>query len=362
MTLHNATKFKAGYTVGLEKSGRHCLVVVAKASFNLPTESSKPPTLREEDKQIEIYLTDSFTGEAGYSAPIYENDYAPIKPKCDVILNGSAYSYPEKETTQTVVRLRISSLDKSFRVKGVSFWKNGKAEKPKPFTKQPFSYDTAYGGSDLDRENSTQEEQLYTTFITNPIGQGFYPHCSTRELEGKALAITEELEQQAIYPNHTNYKAQSFGAVARNYYPRYKLGGTYDEYWQEHTRPFLPKDFDEAYYQCTPKEQQIPYPKGGEEIYLKGLTPNGELSFTLPSIDIPMEAIKANGDREKLSPVIDTLTFEPDLGYFTMVYRAKIKLKRSIHEIDTVIVGTPNKLWEKKRLYGECYEEEISDG
>ena len=360
MTLHNASKFKSGYTLGLEKDGHHCLVLVAKATFSMPTDNGELPKLKEESEQIEIYETDAFTGEPGLSAPIYENDYAPIKPKCDVILNGSAYS--KEETTRTIVRLKIGSLDKSFIVKGQSFWRNGKVDGVKPFTKQPFSYDTAYGGADLDKEKSTQEKPIYSTFVANPIGQGYYPHHTLEELEGKPLVLTEELYQEAISPNGKGYKPQSFGVVARNWYPRYKFGGSYDDYWQEHIRPFLPDDFDEAYYQCVPEEQQVSYLQGGEEVYLKGLTPKGELSFTLPSIDIPMEVIKSNGDREKLTPVMDTLTLEPDLGYFTMVWRANVKLKRGIHEIDTLIVGTPDECWEKKRLYGECYEEEEQDG
>ena len=84
----------------------------------------------------------------------------------------------------------------------------------------------------------------------------------------------------------------------------------------------------------------------------------GESSFTLPTQEVSMEVIRSNGNREMLSPVVDTLIIEPDEKRFIMVSRAKITLKRSIHEVDTIIVGTPDALWEKKRLYGECYEEE----
>ncbi len=365
MTLHNATDFEAGYNLGLEKSGHHCLVVVAKATFNMPHFMHEPATLKSVEEQIKVHNTDVFTGIDGESALLYENDFAPHKPKCDVLLNGSAYAYPLQETIDKVVQLRIGTIDKSFRVMGKRVWEehvfNAKASNPLSFTKQSISYDIAYGGNDLDPNKPSQEDENYVAFDANPVGQGYAPFHDTTKLIGKPLAQTMELHTEASDPQSKKYLPQSFGAVARHWYPRYTLGGTYDAHWIEQVKPFLPDDFDESFYQCAPKEQQIAYIEGGEKVLLKGLTPEGERLFMLPRLEVAMEVIRSNGDRETLSPVIDTLILEPDEERFTMVYRAKIKLKRSIHEVDTIIVGTPDALWEKKRLYGECYEEETEE-
>jgi len=365
MTLHNATEFEAGYNLGLEKSGHHCLVVVAKATFNMPHSTDEQATLKTKEEQMKVHHTDVFTGLDGESALLYENDFAPFKPKCDVILNGSAYAYPLQETTDKVVQLRISTLDKSFRVIGKRVWEenvlNAKASKALPFSKQFISYDIAYGGNDLDPGKPSQNDENYVAFDANPIGQGYAPYHDTRQLIGKALAQTMELHTPATDPISKTYLPQSFGAIARHWYPRYTLGGTYDTHWAEHVKPFLPADFDESFYQCAPSEQQIPYIEGGEKVLIKGLTFEGERLFMLPRLEVAMEVIRSNGNRETLSPVLDTLVLEPDEERFSMVYRAKIKLKRSIHEVDTIIVGTPDALWEKKRLYGECYEEEDTE-
>jgi hypothetical protein len=365
MTLHNTTDFEAGYNLGLEKSGHHCLVVVAKATFNMPHSMQEPATLKTSKAQIKVHNTDVFTGIDGESALLYENDFAPFKPKCDVILNGSAYAYPLQETTDKVVQLRIGTLDKSFRVIGKRIWQehlfNAKASNPEPFIKQFISYDIAYGGNDLDPNKPSQDDENYVAFDANPVGQGYAPHHDTARLIGKKLAQTMELHTPATDTTSKKYLPQSFGAIARHWYPRYTLGGTYDAHWVEHVKPFLPDDFDESFYQCSPEEQQIPYIEGGEKVMLKGLTPEGERLFILPRLEVAMEVIRSNGTRETLSPIIDTLILEPDEERFTMVYRAKIKLKRSIHEVDTIIVGTPDELWEKKRLYGECYEEDTED-
>lgn len=362
MTLHNASKLTAGYNLGLEKSGHHCIVVVAKATFKMPNSIDEEAILKEPKEQMEVYHTDIYTGVKGESAVLYENDFAPFKPKCDVILNGSAYSYPQEETTLKVVQLSIGTLDKSFYVIGERIWEEGifnpKISATKSFSKQVISYDVAYGGFDLNPDKPSQNDENYVPFEANPIGQGYAPYLDNYSLLGKPLSQTEELHRGATSIRGKKYLPQSFGVVARHWYPRYTFGGTYDAQWEEKVKPFLPENFDERFYQCSPQEQQIPYIQGGEEVTLKGLTRNGESTFKLPKLDVAMEVIRSNGDREKLIAVIDTLILEPDEERFSMVYKAKIKLKRSIHEIDTIIVGTPDELWEKKRLYGECYEED----
>jgi len=101
------------------------------------------------------------------------------------------------------------------------------------------------------------------------------------------LPQTEELNNPVESRKSKNYNPQSFGPVARNWYPRYKLGGSYDKNWVENIRPFLPDDFDEGYYQCAPEDQQITHLRGGELVSLFGLTPEDKISFKLPEKNVP---------------------------------------------------------------------------
>src|SRR5690242_10966283 len=89
MELLNATGMQAGYTMGLRPDGRELLVVVVKGTFRIPGDG-RGPVLAEE--QLPLVDADTFTGEPGFSAPVYECDYAPTKPRCDVVLLGSAYA------------------------------------------------------------------------------------------------------------------------------------------------------------------------------------------------------------------------------------------------------------------------------
>ena len=89
MKLLNATRMQANYAMGMEPSGRELLVVVVKGTFQLPRPDEQVALAAE---QAPLVDSDLFTGEPGFSAPLYESDYAPFKPRCDVLLNGSAYA------------------------------------------------------------------------------------------------------------------------------------------------------------------------------------------------------------------------------------------------------------------------------
>ena len=88
MNLINATKLTVDYSTFLDKTGREWMTVVAKGTFGIPDRPNREPQLLEE--QVPLVMTDVFTGEPGFSAPLCENDFAPRKPRCDVLLNGSA--------------------------------------------------------------------------------------------------------------------------------------------------------------------------------------------------------------------------------------------------------------------------------
>src|SRR5258707_15655457 len=123
MNLVNATKMQAGYTMGIQPDGRELLVVVVKGTFAFPTDEKQEPKLAEE--QVPLVMTDVFTGEPGFSAPLYEIDFAPRKPRCDVLLNGSCYAPGGKPAPNVPVGIRVASLTKSFNIVGNRVWKSG---------------------------------------------------------------------------------------------------------------------------------------------------------------------------------------------------------------------------------------------
>lgn len=351
MDLLNATKMKAGYTMGMQPDGREFLVVAVKGTFNIP-DKGEASQLAEE--QVPLIEADTFTGEPGFSAPVYESDYPLRKPLCDVLLNGSAYAPGGKPAAKVSVSLKLGPVSKSFNVVGPRFWKMGlvsaSASSPKPFTVMPISYDSAFGGFDKTHKDPSNHK----AYLINPIGVGFHDNLKMEFIEGKPLPNTEEIKNPVTKPNG-NYMPMSFGPVARGWLPRYKLAGTYDKNWLDNIFPFLPPDFKDSYYQAAPVDQQMPYPSGGEVVVLTNLTPEGMTGFTLPRIEMPIEFRMKNYESTRAAGVIDTIIIEPDKKRLMITWRSSLPLKRNMFEVAQVVVGKMPKAWYRARELGKTY-------
>lgn len=350
MDLLNSTGMLAGYTMGMKPDGRELLVVAVKGTFVIPKQG-EPAQLAAQ--QIPLIEADTFTGEPGFSAPSYEVDYAPIKHRCDVLLNGSAYTPQDRPTDRVQVGLKLGSMIKTFVVTGHRFWDAGLTiapGQPAEFDVMPISYDHAFGGLD----NFHEDKEKHTAYMQNPIGKGYHSNLSSSLVDKAPMPNTEAVNQSITRPDGT-YQPMAFGPVGRGWSSRLNHAGTYDQDWIDNTFPFLPADFNEAYYQAAPEDQQIPYPRGGEEVVMVNLTPEGRTAFNLPSVEVPVVFFRKKGEKHETKAVIDTIVIEPDKGVFTLTWRASLPLKRNMFEIPQVLVGKMSKGWWHARELGKTY-------
>jgi len=351
MELLNATRMRAGYTTGMKPDGRELLVATVKGTFRLPRDGDEPQLA---DDQVALVEADVFTGEPGLSASLYETDYVPVKPKCDVLLNGSAYAPAARPTTRTSVSLQVGAISKSFDVVGNRLWAativGAVSSPPEAFTTMPISYDRAFGGVD----SAHPDPAKHSCYEFNHAGVGFHQQTGREFIDGKPLPNTQEPGQPVENPRGS-YRPMAFGPIGRVWSPRVKLGGTYDQNWIDNIFPFLPPDFDELYYQAAPPDQQMDYPVGGEEVVLRNLTPEGYTKFRLPVLNMPVVFYPRHGENYERNAVVDTIVIEPDLNRFTMTWRSHIPLRKNIFEIEQILVGEMPKGWYRARELGKTY-------
>lgn len=345
MELINATRMTAGYTMGLEPSGRELLVVVVKGTFVLPRTGE---AVRLADDQLPLVMADTFSGEPGFSAPVHEADFAPRKPACDVLLLGSAYAGAGSEVRRRRVTFGVGPMQKTIEVVGPRTWqvsaRGVTASRPEHFPRLPLSYDVAFGGTD----RRGADPSAHDAYADNPVGRGWFKHRHADGMDGAPLPSTEEPGQPITDP-HGSYRPMAFGPLARAWPARARYAGTYDQRWLDDDFPFLPRDFDERHYQSAPPDQQIPLPHGPLEVVLSGLTPDGERRFTLPCFEAPVHVFPKRGEREDHVASIDTIVFEPDAERFTMTWRLARPLKKSLHEVAQVLVGRKGREWWQQR-------------
>ena len=351
MEFINATRMAAGYNMGLEPSGRELLVVVIKGTFRFPQAGEPSTHFALHEKQSPLVMADTFTGKPGFSAPVYEVDFAPRKPRCDILLLGTAHAPQGRPATRVDVGLQIGGWRKSFTAVGPRHWDCGvatlRATSPEPFITQPVSYDVAYGGTDLLHPDPAQ----HAAYMANPVGRGFHKHLRREWVDGKPLPLTEEAGQ-SVTDTNGKYRPMSFGPVGRGWEPRSGLAGTYDDAWLEKHFPFLPPDFDDGYFQAAPADQQVPldfFKHGPMEVSLSNLTPEGHTRFTIPQLTAPVHVFPKKGEREDYSATLDTVLIEPDLQSFTLSWRVTRPLKKNMHEISQVLVGKKGREWWQQR-------------
>lgn len=350
MNLVNRTQMVVGYSMGMDPAGRQHVVVAVKGTFTIPKGGG---SLRLAQGQLPLVLADTFTGEPGLSATVYEADLCMGKPYCDVLLNGSAWAPGGRPTTRTHVELRVGSIRKRFDVVGERTWRRRwlrglRPSRAEPFSSMPISYDRAYGGID------DSDPECCQFYARNLAGVGYHPRRSRRAIQGQPVPNTEE-RSSPIRHVTGRYRPMSFGAVARGSPERVALAGTFDQQWSDEVFPFLPADFDPRYYQSAPMDQQMDHPRAGEVVELTNLTPEGKTVFRLPTTEIVFEFASVLGETAEKTGVLDTVVIEPDQNRVLLTWRALHPIRRNLLEVKRIVVAPMTRGWRRAKETGKEY-------
>lgn len=349
----NTTGMEAGICVSTNKEGYDFCVVAIKGTFLI----EKDGNLVLSDEQAPMVYADEHYGDPGTTPIKYECDFAPYKPGTDMLVNGHAYSETGKPISQTTVALAVGQIKKIVKVFGDRVWQGGvtgfRASSPVRFIKMPLSYDRAFGGSD----NSHKEQSKHGSELRNLVGTGFLKNSDLNNIENSPLPNLED--PSALIKSWSDKPSPvGFGVIGRGWQPRIKYAGTYDEKWLEERFPFLPNNFDEQYFHSASRDQQLPSLVGGQKIRCINMTPEHELTLTVPSIEVPVEYCFRDRT-ESVTPKLDTFLIEPDEGRVLMTWRCRVALGRKLNALREIKVGhVPTGLRSRN---GKPYFKSIAD-
>lgn len=272
--LTNKTAYAAERNWVRDKSGMHHWVVAVRATFDVSPEGR----IQLADVQPPPALAPCYRGEPGLSSLRWDSDLLYVKTITDVVADITAHAPKGKQCRAVDVSIRVGPIRKKLLVHGPrTYSKYGGRVVPGP--SQPFDvanivYEAAYGGWDTTSEDSREHRMC----MENPIGRGF-------ALRSDALVGRPAPTIEYRGKGSDSVSPAGFGPVDTTWTPRRERAGTYDEAWARRKKPLLPDDYDDLYASCAPADQQVhTMLRGGEPVELLGLTDEGVLRFTLPSV------------------------------------------------------------------------------
>lgn len=333
----NTTGMLAGVTGATDKDGRDYAVVVVKGTFVV---DDKGDVLLADEQEPFVYA-DAHHGDPGATSIKYECDFAPYKPRCDVLLRAYAVAPWDEPVAELTVSVEVGSLKKHLRIVGDRRWEAGvfrtTATPPTKFAQMPIVFERAFGGADY----SHADQNRHAVEMRNLVGVGFRVNSDPKIIDGSPLPNVEYPDQRLERWNDTPTPA-GFGILGRGWQPRIRHAGTYDQAWLDARFPFLPADFDERYFQAAPEDQQLPELTGGTVVRCTNLSPGGSLVFKIPRVTIPI-AFRFRDREHAAEPRLDTMLIEPHRRRFLLTWRTRVAVGRKFQALREILVGTPSK-------------------
>jgi hypothetical protein len=328
MDVVNATPFAAHPHLFLDASGRERLLVVVKATWSIAEGKA-----RLAERQALVFTADRYRGPPERSSLAEAFDLAPLKPATDVLLSGYAYTSAASRA-EVVVAFRLGQLKKGLRVVGDRVWQSAlgmaRPSAPRPFERMEVAWERAFGGIDASvpgRLDLCEE---------NPAGVGFRGRGSALPIVGATLPNLETATEPIRSPSDRPTPA-GLGPIGPHWRARARHAGTYDATWRLNRYPFLPEDFNPAFYQVAPADQIYPgHLRGGEPMTVAGMTPEGSLSFALPRL-APHAAVEVGNDRLELPPgACDTVLVDCEQRTLSIVWRTAIDVHGKVAHLRAV--------------------------
>ena len=409
-TPHAASQFDM-----VDQFGEAFHVVVARMGYTLgPCGADGLASLLPMARQSRLATEDRHLDGDTQAGTVQESDFAPYKPRCDVIVNGVAHAPRGQAMPQFLVNLKVWSekktlIDKTLQVCGERAFRKKtvltrlaqgcariatvgllrpnpwQLSAPAPFLQLPLHYAYAYGGQcrlDADDCNAAKHDSCQA----NPLGRGFARHWYL-----DAQQINDVPAPRIMDPSQPCTAAQfwqgadgkelpapaGLAAIGRGWLPRRALAGhiVEKEEWDADDVPALPEDFDFAYWNSTPPDQQCPYLAGLEQFTLTNLCrhehpsarmdPRGNtvLRFALPRQVLCLLLADKNDQFLVWRLAIDTVLIDPQAATVELVWRAIVPAdagqvaSRLLHVMEPAQIARIELLEQAQEALGKAAEQ-----
>lgn len=328
MDIENCSPFPHMVFEKATTRGRHFDVMVVAGTFDLV--HGQPLLIADAQKPIQC--ADRYAAAPACSALLEETHLVVAKQRCDVHLLGSARPLDDTPRRSWHVGLRVGPVSKIATVTGPRAWRWGlmsgwRLSEPEPTDRVALHMGLAYGGSVRRSHyrgpvtNDIHDDQAFDAYAPNLAGRGYVGDSALARGEAYAAAQIED-PARPITDIRRKYPPVSFAPLPRWNPQRVAHAGTYDAQWRAEHFPYLPADFNFAFYQSAQPELTAPgWLDGNEPIVLVGCLPIGRLETQLPGIRILSILTDQHGLSQPAPLRLDTVSIDLDTETVQLVWR-----------------------------------------
>lgn len=325
MDVVNTTPFIPAWFVTRFDPRAFSLVVLVKGTFRLADGKPLETAPEQQPPTGDMHVEDD-----PERALLYGFDFAPWKPKADVVLSATAWAPGSIEAAYVDAEFRVGSIAKRLRVSGDRYWLGrSDASEPKPFRSMPVTWERAFGGRG---------------FAWNPLGRGNMEVLLGDEVNAYPMPNVESptsLQRKRA----EKLPPAGFGPIPSTWPQRADKAGKCDKNYLKERWPYYPESFDWAHFNLAPEDQQVEgYLKGDEEVLFRNLHPEcAELRTRLPGLRIRAflnERLKARQHLREVLLRLDTFWADPGAGLAILVWRGNAQVRsEKLLEITNLLVA-----------------------
>lgn len=285
-------------------TGEPALTVVCKATYLLQPGQSPLAPQQDAPNEDDNHWDDD-PGRSLWAT----SDLAPFKARPEVVLVGHAFASQKQAVRSLFARLVVGTVDKVIEVYADRAWlSHGEMREGPRFLKMRLAYERAAASA------------------TNPVGVSF-----DAPPDGQGARAVPNLQPAGLLMSGPadRFAPIGFGPFAATWSGRRERLGRNAATWSPadwHTRP-LPTDFDPAYFNVAPVDQQLDELRPDERIVLEGLHPeHARLVTCLPGVRPRAMLERPGRPAEEMRLRADTLWIDTDREVCTMVWRGAVPL------------------------------------
>ncbi len=326
MREFNETPYQVLHRDVMYEPGQPFMSVVVKGMFKLV--EGGPSKALPAERHLPVSNYENYLDKHGNSFKI-PMETSPFKLRGEWLFIGAAHAPGGKPVPNLDVSVQIGSYAKTLTIFGDRSWvrdDSGSAHlsEPEPFTEMPIRAEYAHGG-------------IKSKYNQHGIGFGVLGDAAGASIPAANVMPSGQVgvswERDGV--------PAGFGMLAPNLLPRRAMLGTYDETWRVRRMPLPPADFNPAFFNAAPEDQQFDgYFRGDEQVVLRNLHPDiPEFKTALPGTRVRCFVNRQTDIDEPRSmtiaeviTVLDTVVIDMLANTLTLQWRGTLEIEDRFHQ------------------------------